>query len=112
MAKITRHGGASDDTVPAPEEEAEVEIAETPAAEPEVEETPAVEPEPEQADEESSPSSEAAEPGPAPDYEAMTVEELKEELGERGLVKSGKRDDLVLRLLEDDDARATASETE
>jgi len=61
-------------------------------------------PEPEQAEEESSPSSEAAEAGPAPDYEDLTVEELKEQLAERGLPKSGKRDDLVARLRDDDAA--------
>ena len=87
MPKITRHGGASF---------------------PPVEETAAAEVE---GGEESSPSSEAAEPGPAPDYEAQTVEELKEQLAERGLPKSGKRDDLVLRLLGDDDSRA-AQDTE
>jgi len=70
---------------------------------------PDVWPEPaqdEEGGEESSPSSEAAEPGPAPDYEAQTVEELKEQLAERGLPKSGKRDDLVQRLLDDDAATA------
>ena len=53
-----------------------------------------------------------SEPSPEPDYEAWTVEQLKEQLGERGLAKSGKRDDLVLRLLEDDDARAADPEAE
>ena len=84
MPKITRHGWAS---FPPVEETAAAEAAS-------VEE-----------------SSEAAEPGPAPDYEALTVEELKEQLAERGLPKSGKRDDLVLRLLGDDDSRA-AQDTE
>lgn len=82
MPKITRHGGPS--------------IAgEEPAAE---ESSEVVEPLPE-------PASDVA-----PDYEAWTVEQLKEQLGERGLPKTGKRDDLVLRLLEDDDARAAATE--
>jgi len=41
-----------------------------------------------------------------PDYEAWTVEELKEQLAERGLPKSGKRDELVQRLRDDDAAEA------
>lgn len=48
----------------------------------------------------------------APDYEDWTVEQLKEQLSERGLPKSGKRDDLVARLREDDAARAAGPETE
>lgn len=43
---------------------------------------------------------------PEPDYEVWTVEQLKTELGERGLPKTGRHDDLVLRLLEDDEAEA------
>lgn len=35
-------------------------------------------------------------------YEAMTVEELKEELEDRGLPKSGNKAELVARLEEDD----------
>lgn len=46
------------------------------------------------------------------DYEALTVEQLKEQLGERGLPKSGKRDDLVQRLRDDDAARAAEPGTE
>jgi hypothetical protein len=105
MAKITRHGGASDDTVPTPDEETEA--VDAPA--PEDEETPAAAPEPEEEEgEEPAPEPSAEEPETAsgPDYEAETVEQLRERLSERGLPKSGKRDDLVLRLLEDDDARA------
>lgn len=45
-----------------------------------------------------------------PDYEAWTVKQLREQLGDRGLPSSGKRDDLVLRLLEDDDTRAAGTE--
>ena len=60
------------------------------------------EPEPEEASEEQSP-----EALPGQDYEALTVEELKEQLAERGLPKSGKRDDLVQRL-RDADAAAEA----
>lgn len=37
------------------------------------------------------------------DYEAWTVEQLKEQLDARGLPKTGKKDDLVLRLIEDDE---------
>jgi hypothetical protein len=55
MAKITRHGGASDHTVPAPDEEAEAVDAQAPEAE----EAPAAVPEPEEEEggEESSPGS-------------------------------------------------------
>lgn len=47
-------------------------------------------------------------------YEAWTVEQLRAELDSRGLPKAGKKDELVLRLSEDDDARKTepASEAE
>ena len=38
------------------------------------------------------------------DYEEMTVEELKEELGARELSKSGNKQELIERLQEDDDA--------
>lgn len=110
MAKITRYGGASDDTLPAPEPEDVP--ADSPAAEDE--ETPHVapEPEPEETPEEPSPEAEAVEPDPAPgpDYETETVEQLRERLSARGLPKSGKRDDLVLRLLEDDDTRTAETE--
>ncbi|MFJ8784965.1 SAP domain-containing protein [Streptomyces sp. NPDC102476] len=49
---------------------------------------------------------------PAHAYEDWTVEQLKEELAARNLAKSGKRDDLVQRLRDDDAARAAAPETE
>lgn len=107
MAKITRYGGASDDTLPAPEPEDVP--AHSPAAEDE--ETPHVdpepEPEPEETPEETSPEDPAEEPEavPGPDYETETVEQLRERLSARGLAKSGKRDELVQRLT-DDDARA------
>lgn len=79
MPKITRHGGASF---------------------PPVEETAAAE-----ADDGGEPTPETTET--APGYEDMTVEELKEQLAERGLPKSGKRDDLVQRLRDDDAAAET-----
>ncbi|MFD8075812.1 SAP domain-containing protein [Streptomyces sp. NPDC059718] len=48
---------------------------------------------------------EVSEQPPAePAYEDWTVEQLKEQLAERGLPKGGKRDDLVQRLREDDAA--------
>ena len=95
MPKITRHGGPT------------VAGATVVAGGWSNEGDPDVWPGPERVDEESSPSSEAAEPGPAPDYEAQTVEELKEQLAERGLPRSGKRDDLVQRLRDDDAAAET-----
>jgi hypothetical protein len=95
MPKITRHGGPT------------VAGATVVAGGWSNEGDPDVWPGPERVDEESSPSSEAAEPGPAPDYEAQTVEELKEQLAERGLPKSGKRDELVQRLRDDDAAAET-----
>src|SRR5512139_2325140 len=126
MAKITRHGGASDKTLPAPEVRGEhgPEVVELPQggvvpspealreharnlAEPDFSESLARleadgdEPESEPA------TAPAPEPEPeadaAPDYEAWTVEQLKEQLDARGLPKTGKKDDLVLRLLEDDE---------
>jgi hypothetical protein len=54
----------------------------------------------------------ATEPADVPGYEDLTVEQMKEQLGERGLAKTGKRDDLVARLVEDDAARAADPETE
>jgi hypothetical protein len=122
MAKISQHGGASDKTLPVPDTEdaaaAEtVPVPEAAADQPEPEQTPAAEPldvtefvtgpaEPvaEQAGDE--------EPSPEQDYEAWTVEQLKEQLDKRGLPKTGKKDDLVLRLLEDDDTRTAQPETE
>jgi hypothetical protein len=107
MPKITAHGGASiagaevtggqwgDDTEP----------DETPApaessAEPEQEEEDG-----EPAAESSSAAASEEPEEPEPGYEEWTVEQLKEQLAERGLPKSGKRDDLVARLVEDDNAR-------
>lgn len=55
-------------------------------------------------------SSEQPSAGAERDYEDCTVEQLKEQLSERGLSKSGKRDDLVLRLREDDAARTADPE--
>lgn len=115
MAKITRSGGASDDTLPAPEP------VDVPADSPAPQDAQAAVPEPEQESEaggedeahkEPSPEAEAVEPDPASssDYEAETVEQLRERLTARGLPKSGKRDDLVLRLLEDDDAPTAGTE--
>jgi hypothetical protein len=122
MAKISRLGGASvaspETTGTVPEAPAEV----APVAQPEpadavepVAAEPAPEPEP-VAEASLLVSSEAPEPtpepAPGPDYEAWTVEQLKEQLAARGLPKSGKRDDLVLRLLEDDDTRTAGPGTE
>lgn len=91
MPKITRHGGPS--------------IAgEEPAAE---ESSEVVEPLPEPAGDAEQDSTERA---AAPDYEAWTVEQLKDQLDSRGLPKTGKKDDLVLRLLEDDDTRTAETE--
>ena len=47
-----------------------------------------------------------------PGYEDLTVEQLKEQLGDRGLAKTGKRDELVQRLREDDEARAAETPAE
>lgn len=44
---------------------------------------------------------------PAPDYEDWTVDQLREQLTDRGLPKTGKRDDLVKRLVEDDAEKDT-----
>lgn len=87
MAKITVHGGASN---AAAEDEAADETTE-------------------QAGEESSEASEEPAP-PEQDYEDATVDELKELLAARGLSKTGKRDDLVARLREDDATRAAGAE--
>jgi ribosomal protein L22 len=46
------------------------------------------------------------------DYGDMTVEQLGEELEKRGLKKSGKKDELIARLEEDDAAPAEAPEAE
>lgn len=44
------------------------------------------------------------------DYEALTVEQLKEQLAERGLSKSGQKGDLVQRLREADATAAQGTE--
>jgi ribosomal protein L22 len=46
------------------------------------------------------------------DYGDMTVDQLGEELEKRGLKKSGKKDELIARLEEDDSAPAEAPEAE
>lgn len=119
MAKISRHGGASDATLPtsdaaaAEPDHAPAAAADHPEPEPvDVTEHVRGEDGPELVD---LPHGDAVVPAvadteeeasPEPDYEAWTVEQLKEQLDSRGLPKTGKKDDLVLRLLEDDDARA------
>lgn len=119
MAKISRHGGASDDTLPV----AEPETDDSP--EPKLDDEPTVDPldvteslagsagpAPEEGGDESDSSPSLQDPGTplGQDYETWTVEQLKEQLDRRGLPKTGKKDDLVLRLLEDDDTRTTAPE--
>ena len=47
-----------------------------------------------------------------PEYSDMTDDQLGEELEKRGLKKSGKKDDLIARLEEDDSAPAEAPEAE
>ncbi|MFG2269132.1 SAP domain-containing protein [Streptomyces chartreusis] len=79
MPKITRHGGAS---FPPDEETAAAEVDGAGAAEPETTDV-------------------------TPGYEDMTVEQLKEQLAARDLPKSGKRDELVQRLRDDDAATET-----
>lgn len=78
MPKITRHGGAS---FPPDEETAAAEV-----------------------DGGGEPAPETTEAASAPGYEDMTVEQLKEQLAARDLPKSGKRDELVQRLRDDDAA--------
>jgi large subunit ribosomal protein L22 len=52
-------------------------------------------------------------PPPEGRWESLKVDELKEELEARGLPKSGKKDELIARLADDDVAQAgTAPETE
>lgn len=91
MPKITRLGGASNRH----DAETAGAVNDTPAAT-----APAPTP-----DEEVTATDDAAETS-APDYAAWTVEQIKDELDRRGLAKTGKKDDLVLRLREDDDALA------
>ncbi|MFJ1667363.1 SAP domain-containing protein [Streptomyces bottropensis] len=133
VAKISRNGGASTDTAPAPETEAEAVDASVPEPdEPQDAEQQDVTEDmagPEQTVEvrgEHGPESvdlphgdsvfptaakeegdEEPESSSEQDYEAWTVEQLKEQLDSRGLPKTGKKDDLVLRLLEDDDTRTS-----
>lgn len=47
-----------------------------------------------------------------PEYEAWTVEQLKDQLDSRGLAKTGKKEELVNRLYADDTARAAESDAE
>lgn len=135
MAKISRHSGASDKTLPENAAAAETVPAFEAAADQPGRVTEPLDvtehlagpsepvevggergPEPVEAevDEEPSPEDNSSPPAqePGQDYEAWTVEQMKEQLGARGLPKSGKRDDLVLRLLEDDDTRTAGNETE
>ncbi|MFD5697449.1 SAP domain-containing protein [Streptomyces lasiicapitis] len=120
MPKITVHGGASDATLPEPEAEA----VDAPAPAPEAE-APVAEPVVEDGGEVVESSGGSFKPLPEltgdveldsvelvaePDYEAWTVEQLKDQLDTRGLSKTGKKDDLVLRLLEDDEAHAAEAE--
>ena len=82
MPKITVHGGASN-AAAEPEPETGEEVPENASS-------------PEPVEESEAPS--------ASDYEEWTVEELKEQLAVRSLPKSGKRDELVQRLRDDDAA--------
>lgn len=118
MGKISRNGGASAGVPPVPDAEDAAAAETVPAPEaaadqPEPEEAPAVEPldVTEPAAGPAEPVAEEEEGGedarPEPDYEAWTVEQLKEQLDHRSLPKTGKKDDLVLRLLEDDDKEDT-----
>lgn len=94
MAKITVAGGPSDATL---EEVVPAESGETTGGP--LQPLPDVTDDPTLANEEK-----AAEP----DYEKWTVEQLKDQLAERGITKSGKHDELVQRLLEDNERRAKA----
>jgi hypothetical protein len=78
MPKITVHGGATNSAVPALLSDGEHVLSPDTARA-------------------------VAEPG----YEDWTVEQLKDQLAERGLPKTGKRDDLVKRLVEDDAEKDT-----
>ncbi|MET8475426.1 SAP domain-containing protein [Streptomyces sp. NPDC006422] len=113
MAKITRHGGASDATLPVSElrEHPGLTVPARAVEGDEVTGDGTGEVLPPVADEEYAPGAvllEEPEPAPGPEYEYLTVEQLKEHLAARGLPKSGKRDDLVQRLLDDDQALAEA----
>lgn len=107
VPKITALGGPSIDGITGGQwgddtESDETATAPDDGAEPEPEAEPAEEHASEEA---ATPVSEEPKSSPEPGYEEWTVEQLKEQLGERGLPKSGKRDDLVARLVEDDAAR-------
>ena len=93
MAKITRHGGATlvGETVELPAE-------------------PVAESAPEVADEVVLDDEYLAVEPPA-EYAAWLITDLRDELGERGLIKSGNKDELVARLVADDEAK-TAPEPE
>lgn len=45
-----------------------------------------------------------------PDYPEWTVEQLREQLGERKLPKSGNKDELIARLVDNDAARVAAEQ--
>lgn len=94
MPKITVHGGASN------ADDAEVAAA---ADETEQNEAQTLEVSPEDAEQE-------GEPTEVVDYNAFTVDELKAELKDRGLPVSGKHDELVVRLAEDDGAKLQGTE--
>src|SRR3978361_521377 len=49
-------------------------------------------------------------PPQKPDYSKLTVNELKEELQQRGLKKSGNKPDLIFRLEEDDSGKGPCTE--
>ena len=86
MAKVTRHGGASYEGV-SREVEAPADV------------------EPEVADV----ADEAVDvQEPLPEYAAWLITDLRDELGERGLTKSGNKDELVDRLVADDVAQSQA----
>lgn len=119
VAKITALGGASDATLPEPElhespgtdEPAQAVEGDELTGDGSDEALPSVPEESYGPDavaleeaEQSSPDSDSPEPEatPEPAYEDWTVEQLKEELAERNLPKSGKRDDLVQRLRDAD----------
>ncbi|MFC8515484.1 SAP domain-containing protein [Streptomyces sp. NPDC057257] len=96
MAKITVHGGASNASLPDPGPHDDPGTSEPMHAfEAEAPDDVPGEESPEEAE---------------PAYEDSTVEELKEQLGERGLPKTGSKADLVARLREDDASRAAGTE--
>jgi hypothetical protein len=85
MAKVTRHGGASYEGVSREVEapvEVELEVADV--------------------------ADEAVDVQEPFEYAAWLITDLRDELGERGLTKSGNKDELVARLVADDEATAEA----